>query len=491
MTQPTEPNLRKVNTSNQVEGPPRILFWGVIGFFLLIVLGLLSGFFVLNQVFTSGQQARVVGEFPFMEAFLIRQPTPAGGLLPTAEVMTESEVDLLNLNLSIATEEPDVATEEPFVPTEPANEMVQPTELLASATPLPTITPSVTPTQTPLPTRTNTPQASNNASSVELAALPMAGGPVLPTTSRLYGFTWDRQTWNNCGPATITLALTHFGWQEDQEYARDILRPGGDDKNVTPQELVRFVNDETGVRAVTRMGGDIDLLRRLLAAEFPVIIERGIRFESYDWIGHYQTLVAYDDSLQAFFAYDTYLGTGAADEGVIEYYSALDADWRAFNRQFIVVYPPDRDGEVRAILGERWNERTAARQAFEVAQDEVAADQTDGIGYHNMGMALVALGQYAEAANAFDVARRLGIPWRMMWYQFGAYEAYYAVGRHRDVISLADATLNQSNTLEESYYWRGRAYAALGETARAASDFRRALTLNRNFTQASRALSEL
>ena len=46
-----------------------------------------------------------------------------------------------------------------------------------------------------------------------------------------------------------------------------------------------------------------------------------------------------------------------------------------------------------------------------------------------------------EAAAAFDQARQIGLPWRMLWYQFGPFEAYYETGRYDEVIALADATL--------------------------------------------------
>ncbi|HJL70317.1 MAG TPA: hypothetical protein QGI30_05550, partial [Anaerolineales bacterium] len=90
---------------------------------------------------------------------------------------------------------------------------------------------------------------------------------------------------------------------------------------------------------------------------------------------------------------------------------------------------------------------------------------------------------------AFDRAREIGLPWRMLFYQFGPYIAYFNVGRYQDVIDLATATLQARPALEESYVWRGWALHMLGDTAGARSDFRAALGVNPNFVDALTALN--
>ncbi len=44
-----------------------------------------------------------------------------------------------------------------------------------------------------------------------------------------------------------------------------------------PYEMLDFVQTHTQLNGIVRYGGDIDLIRQLLAAGFPVIIERGLR----------------------------------------------------------------------------------------------------------------------------------------------------------------------------------------------------------------------
>ena len=63
-----------------------------------------------------------------------------------------------------------------------------------------------------------------------------------------------------------------------------------------------------------RIGGDIELIKRLLAAGFPVVAEKG--YYEYDytgqlgWLGHYQFVNGYDDNQEVFIVQDTYVDGG-------------------------------------------------------------------------------------------------------------------------------------------------------------------------------------
>ena len=477
--------------SSGVDGPPRALLWAVVGVFMLILLGLVAGVFAFNNVLTSGQQQRVIGVVPFMEGFLQSVPTPQGGVLPTvAPNPNQSDDPLSLLDMPVGDATAEVTSESvPAEATEDATIIIPTSTPLPSATPLPSPTATLTPTPPPTatPQSAQQPQQQTQTQSVSRSPSNMS----FPTQARMFGMTWARQTWNNCGPATVTTALSYYGWQEDQEYAKDLLRPNREDKNVSPYELVEFVNAQTGVNAIARMGGNLNILRALIANDVPVIIERGIRFEASDWLGHYQTLIAYENNAGVFYAYDSFLGDGTNGEGRPQGFRELDDDWQAFNRTFIVIYSDDKESTVRRILGELWDEDLAANIALETALEEVAENQQNGYAWHNAGTSLVELGRYQEAASAFDRARQATLPWRMLWYQFGMFEAYYETGRYNDIISLASSNLNQAAELEESLYWRGRAHLALGNTNQAVNDFRTALRYNPNFDAARVALDRV
>jgi hypothetical protein len=123
------------------------------------------------------------------------------------------------------------------------------------------------------------------------------------------------------------------------------------------------------------------------------------------------------------------------------------------------------------------------------ARAEVAA-RGDAFAWFNLGSSLASRGD-PEAASAFDHARERSLPWRMMWYQFGPFEAYAAVQRWGDVRALASANLANAANLEESHYWMGRAAEAAGDTGGARASYETARRLNPNYAPAAEALARL
>ena len=90
------------------------------------------------------------------------------------------------------------------------------------------------------------------------------GGAALPGIFRLNSLGSEYQGWNNCGPATLTNALVHFGYEDDQFRAATWLKPNYEDKNVSPWQMAEFVNTqipELPVYAIVRSGGTLEQLQ--------------------------------------------------------------------------------------------------------------------------------------------------------------------------------------------------------------------------------------
>ncbi|HIQ02199.1 MAG TPA: hypothetical protein EYH30_08740, partial [Anaerolineales bacterium] len=312
----------------------------------------------------------------------------------------------------------------------------------------------------------------------------------------LDGLRYEPQGWNNCGPATLAMALSYWGREETQREIAPALKPDPEDKNVSPEEMAGYVRS-LELKAVVRVGGDLELLKRLVAAGFPVLVETWYVRDAADQLGHYRLIVGYDDGAGHFLTYDSLHGPD-----ILIGYRELDELWRVFNRVYLVAYPAERAADLAAVLGPDLDERTAMGGALETARREALeppdtcvayADCADAepFAWFNLGSSLVALGEVEEAAAAYDRARLLGLPGRMLWYQFGPYEAYYAAGRYEEVIALADATLAVTRNLEESYYWRGMARLALGDVEGARADFETALGYHEGWPPALEALGRL
>jgi tetratricopeptide (TPR) repeat protein len=317
-------------------------------------------------------------------------------------------------------------------------------------------------------------------------------GVRLPPAARVDGLRFEFQTWCNCGPVNLTMVLSYYGWTHDQQTAAAWLKPTVADKNVAPDDLVAYVAHQTDLptlRALWRYGGDLDRIKAFIAAGMPVIIESGFQPPEHEWMGHYITVVAYDDAVQTIWVYDSYngIGRGAGEELS---YAEFDAWWRHFNRLMVVVYPQERAAEVIDLLGPLAGLGSAAQIAQERAQAEIAATPGDVWAHFNAGTSATAAGNFTAAAREFDTAFRLGLPFRMLWYQFGPYEAYYLTGRYYDVLRLADETEAITAEVEETKVWRGLALAALGRPADALAQFDAALSFNPN-SDFARSVREL
>ena len=247
----------------------------------------------------------------------------------------------------------------------------------------------------------------------------------IPTSIHLIGAKHEYQTWNNCGPATLSMALAFWGWKGNQQPIAAFTKPNPRDKNVMPYELIDYVEADTGLQAITRVGGDIDLLKRLLAAGFPVVIEKGFELPKDGWMGHYELVTGYDDLKKHLTLQDSYFGP---DQSMT--YLEFESNWRAFNFTYLVVYPPERKEQIQIILGPFSDEQYAYRAAAEIASNEIytLTGRDQFFAWFNRGTNLMRLQDYAGSAEAYDQAFELypsipvkQRPWRMIWYQTGPY----------------------------------------------------------------------
>ena len=347
--------------------------------------------------------------------------------------------------------------------------IVQKTQTAMAPTSTQTLEPTITPTNFISPTPTLTPS-------------PTATPTPLPDSVRLEGVVHEYQKFNNCGPANLSMALSYWGWEGDQRDTAAWLKPMQEDRNVMPYEMADYVRAQTSFGVVVRSGGDLDIIKRFLAAGFPVILEKGFEeeVEQKAWMGHYGVITAYDENKETFLIQDSYVGENYSNP-----YEKVERHWRAFNYLYMVIYPPEREQEVFDILGPHVDETYNFQHAAQKAVDETY--QLSGrelfFAWFNYGTSLMNLGDYYGSAKAYDQAYEVYAdlypkPWRITWYQTGPYFAYYYTGRYLDIIDLADITISYVSNqpaIEESWVWRGRAKVALGDIEGGIEDFREAL----------------
>ncbi|HZD10051.1 MAG TPA: C39 family peptidase [Candidatus Binatia bacterium] len=347
--------------------------------------------------------------------------------------------------------------------------MEEPTE---AATEVP---PTATPTATPSPTPTP-----------------------LPDHVLLEDLIVVRQGFNNCGPANLTVALNYFGDTTTQEDAASYLKPNEEDRNVSPWQISDYVNEFTALRSTVHSGGNLKIVKRLLAAGFPVVIEKGYEpSNGTGWYGHYLTLYGYDESKQEVYSRDTNLGPFDGSPRVDGYEEFLGW-WQQFNYTFYVIFPPAEEPTVMGIIPDVLKDPIDMwTYTSELDREELAQDPDNAFTHFNLGVSLTYLGQltadtnyYAEAVKEFDEAREIGLPPRTLFYEHRPLMAYWKAGRVDDVIELTDALLQTTGGqwVEEVYWYRGHALATQGDLLGARDAYARALEVNKNFYPAQQSL---
>ncbi len=365
--------------------------------------------------------------------------------------------------------------------------------------PTPTDEPTTAATATPLPTNTPTP-------------LPPTATPTptpLPVSMKLEGLENIPQTFNNCGPANVSIVLNYYGNEIDQEVIAQTLKPDPDDRNVSPWQIAELIDggptETHGIEELNilvRSGGTEMILKKLIAMGLPPIVEHGIDFNDGEgWYGHYLTLFGYDDEARIFHAMNTNAKPWQPEGEPFSYEDILGS-WKDFNYTYFVIFPVERAEEVKAIIGgdEEADEIAMWENSVSIARAEIDADREDKFAWFNLGTSFAELGvltgnsgYYEQSAAAFDEARELNLPFRMLWYQHRPYLAYFKIGRFQDVIDLGNATLETEGgrNVEETYLWLGHAYTAINDPLNAGNSYRAALEINENFYPAQTALDWL
>lgn len=331
----------------------------------------------------------------------------------------------------------------------------------------------------------------------------------LPDSVLLEGVTYTHQhgKWNYCAPANLTMALSYWGVNHERDDVAFGLKPYDEDKNVNPDEMVEYVKFYTPLSALNRVGGTLEVVKKLVANGYPVIIEKGeiivdVWTNIPEWAGHYAIVVGYDDVREVLITHDSYYSPPDYPLNFEISYEEVEHGWAHFNNAFVIVYPTANELEVYRLLGGYADAYWAVQKAYEQAREGLLTNQDIDLYFsaYHFGTNQLLLGDIQQAAFAYDEAFRIYSeleteirPWRTLWYQPEAYKAYYFAGRYQDVINLATLTIESTPKpyIEESWYWRGIAYAAIGDVEAARADLEQALEYNENYQAAWTALNSL
>jgi len=143
------------------------------------------------------------------------------------------------------------------------------------------------------------------------AAAPAAPAPEVKAAPATAVFDDMKHVWqslNNCGPASVVMALSTFGIDVSQESARVPLRGANVLSGMGPQRVDGWVSANFGLRSVWRNNGTNELIRRLVANGFAPMVTQWMQDPKVSRIAHWRVVRGYDDAASTFYVNDPMLG---------------------------------------------------------------------------------------------------------------------------------------------------------------------------------------
>lgn len=297
------------------------------------------------------------------------------------------------------------------------------------------------------------------------------------------------QTFNNCGPASLSMALSYYGINKTQQELGIDLRPyqvpsgDNDDKSVTLDELAKKA-EELGLIAYHRPNGDIELLKQFIANDFPVITRTWLHVN--EDIGHYRVVKGYNDARKIIIQDDSYEGANLSFS-----YSDFNTMWSKFDYEYLVLVTPEEQDIARAIIGDNLNLNTAWQKAVNRNLDLLNENPDDIYSRFNLSVAYYHLKEYKKSVAEYEKVEKQ-LPFRTLWYQLEPVLAYYELGNYERVFTISDNIFNKYNrAYSELYILRGNIYKKQNDLINARNEYQKAVFYNVNLKSATDAISSI
>jgi hypothetical protein len=301
----------------------------------------------------------------------------------------------------------------------------------------------------------------------------------LPTTYQIY------QSYNNCGPASLSMALWYYGIHVNQEQLGAELRPYqntagiDDDKSVSMQEIAQKA-EEYNLIAYHRPNGSIAMIKQFINYDIPVLTRTWL--SEQEGTGHYRVIRGYDDLAKQIIQDDSYQGHDMTFS-----YDTFSNLWDKFNYEYVVLVPKDKKAIAEAIIGEDVDETLAWNKAARHSEELVKENPDDMYQRFNLSVAYYNIGQYQKSVEEFEKIES-ELPLKTLWYQMEPILAYYKLGNDDKVLALSDAIFTDQNpAYSELYILRGKIFQKQGKLNEARDAFDKAIFYNQNLKEAKEA----
>lgn len=297
------------------------------------------------------------------------------------------------------------------------------------------------------------------------------------------------QTFNNCGPAALSMTFSYFGIQKSQEDLGRDLRPyqnlqgDNDDKSVTLEELAQKA-EEYGLVPFHRPNGNIELIKHFITYDVPVVARTWTK--PNEDIGHYRVVKGYDENSKEIIQDDS-----LQNKNLRFSYQDFNILWQKFNFEYLVLVPQDKIEIAKVILGENKDPKIAWKKAAENAEQKLLANPQDVQARFNLSVALYNTGNYQRSIEEYEKIEN-SLPFRTLWYQIEPVLAYKEIKNYDRVFEITDRVLNTGNrAFSELYQVRAEIYLAQGVQDKARAELEKAVFYNQNNPQLRQLLNSI
>jgi peptidase C39-like protein len=248
------------------------------------------------------------------------------------------------------------------------------------------------------------------------------------------------QSLNNCGPASVVMALSTFGIDVSQEFARVPLRGTNLLSGMGPQRVDGWVNSNFGLRSVWRNNGTNDLLRRLVANGFAPMVTQWMQDPSVSRIAHWRVVRGYNDAASTFYVNDPMLGNMVPLS-----YQWFQSNWQSFSYRYMVIYDPKDEALLKTIIGDDWNDAKMRKNFYERTKADAYSQETSAA-WLAYGEAAYGYGLFREAVTAFERGMALGSVQGVFTLRSSYPQALRALGRQTDADAMQQRLSTSANS---------------------------------------------
>ncbi|HUG06756.1 MAG TPA: C39 family peptidase [Candidatus Limnocylindria bacterium] len=247
------------------------------------------------------------------------------------------------------------------------------------------------------------------------------------------------QSLNNCGPAAVVMALSTLGVDVNQETARLALRGTDVRRGMGPQGVGPWVSQNFDLRSKWRSNGTNQVLKTLVANGFAPMVTQWMQDPWVSRVSHWRTVRGYDDAKSTFYVNDSMLGNNVALS-----YDFFARNWQSFAYRYMVIYKPEDEKLLRAIVGDQWNDMIMRRSLYERTKAEAHAWNTN-FAWLAYGEASYSYGMFEEAVAAFEKGLAMGSAQGVFGLRNSYPQALRALGRQQDADQAARIVGNVSS----------------------------------------------